>query len=64
MLLFSVVVVKGVYLFCQKCYLSQLIFRTTFTVDTRGEHAIQQMLLTHPLTNGGQISIEGYTPGR
>ncbi|KAJ8952867.1 hypothetical protein NQ314_007473 [Rhamnusium bicolor] len=42
----------------------QFHFRTTFTVDTRGEHAIQQMLLTHPLTNGGQISIEGYAPGR
>ncbi|KAF5301349.1 hypothetical protein FQA39_LY10747 [Lamprigera yunnana] len=26
-------------------------FRTTFTVDTGGELAIQQMLLTHPLTN-------------
>ncbi|CAH1116788.1 unnamed protein product [Phaedon cochleariae] len=38
-------------------------FRTTFTVDTRGEHAIQQMLLTHPLTNGGQISV-GYPPSR
>ncbi|KAG5894943.1 hypothetical protein JTB14_023292 [Gonioctena quinquepunctata] len=38
-------------------------FRTTFTVDTRGEHAIQQMLLTHPLTNGGgQISVGGYPP--
>ncbi|KAJ8977023.1 hypothetical protein NQ317_013472 [Molorchus minor] len=42
----------------------QFHFRTTFTVDTRGEHAIQQMLLSHPLTNGGQISIEGYAPGR
>ncbi|KAJ8925565.1 hypothetical protein NQ315_009405 [Exocentrus adspersus] len=42
----------------------QFHFRTTFTVDTRGEHAIQQMLLTHPLTNGGQISIEGYAPSR
>ncbi|XP_060520813.1 E3 ubiquitin-protein ligase Topors-like isoform X2 [Cylas formicarius] len=26
--------------------------RTTFTVDSRGEHAIQQMLLAHPFTNG------------
>lgn len=26
-------------------------FRTTFTVDPRGEFAIQQMLLSHPLTN-------------
>lgn len=42
----------------------QFHFRTTFTVDTRGEHAIQQMLLTHPLTNGGQISFSGYSPRR
>ncbi|CAH1993424.1 unnamed protein product [Acanthoscelides obtectus] len=39
-------------------------FRTTFTVDTRGEHAIQQMLLHHPLTSGGQISVEGFIPSR
>nr|CAH7742231.1 unnamed protein product [Callosobruchus chinensis] len=39
-------------------------FRTTFTVDTRGEHAIQQMLLHHPITSGGQISVEGFIPSR
>ncbi|XP_025830013.1 E3 ubiquitin-protein ligase Topors-like [Agrilus planipennis] len=30
-------------------------FRTTFTVDPRGELAIQQMLLSHPLTNNFYI---------
>ncbi|CAH0550996.1 unnamed protein product [Brassicogethes aeneus] len=49
------------FLFLPQPTRHQFHFRTTFTVDTRGEHAIQQMLLTHPLTNGG-ISI-GY-PGR
>ncbi|XP_050499740.1 E3 ubiquitin-protein ligase Topors-like isoform X2 [Diabrotica virgifera virgifera] len=32
-------------------------FRTTFTVDTHGEHAIQQMLLTHPQIS---VSTSGY----
>ncbi|XP_066245871.1 uncharacterized protein [Euwallacea similis] len=31
--------------------------RTTFTVDSRGEHAIQQMLLAHPFTNEGRVTI-------
>lgn len=35
-------------------------FRTTFTVDPRGELAIQQMLLTHPLTNS--VFMPGYNP--
>ncbi|KAF7265351.1 hypothetical protein GWI33_021200 [Rhynchophorus ferrugineus] len=34
--------------------------RTTFTVDSRGEHAIQQMLLSHPLTSGRLTSGAGY----
>lgn len=39
--------------------------RTTFTVDSRGEHAIQQMLLTHPLTTGGRITVgTGYPSAR
>lgn len=37
----------------------QYHFRTTFTVDTNGEHAIQQMLLSHPL-----LTIGGFTPDR
>ncbi|KAK9876185.1 hypothetical protein WA026_011303 [Henosepilachna vigintioctopunctata] len=36
-------------------------FRTTFTVNTHGENAIQQMLLSHSLSNG--ISISNYMPG-
>ncbi|CAH1114586.1 unnamed protein product [Psylliodes chrysocephalus] len=36
-------------------------FRTTFTVDTHGEHAIQQMLLTHPQIS---VSTSGYAPPR
>ncbi|CAG9859424.1 unnamed protein product [Phyllotreta striolata] len=34
-------------------------FRTTFTVDTNGEHAIQQMLLTHPHIS---VSTSGFVP--
>ncbi|XP_019753287.1 uncharacterized protein LOC109532721 isoform X2 [Dendroctonus ponderosae] len=36
--------------------------RTTFTVDSRGEHAIQQMLLSHPLTAGGRITVNAGIP--
>ncbi|XP_056634328.1 E3 ubiquitin-protein ligase Topors-like [Diorhabda sublineata] len=36
-------------------------FRTTFTVDTHGEHAIQQMLLTHPQIS---VSTSGYPTSR
>ncbi|XP_044745717.1 E3 ubiquitin-protein ligase Topors-like [Coccinella septempunctata] len=35
-------------------------FRTTFTVNTHGENAIQQMLMSHSLTNG--ITISNYLP--
>ncbi|KAL1512836.1 hypothetical protein ABEB36_002355 [Hypothenemus hampei] len=36
--------------------------RTTVTVDSRGEHAIQQMLLAHPLTIGGRITVNAGLP--
>ncbi|RZC34848.1 E3 ubiquitin-protein ligase Topors-like [Asbolus verrucosus] len=39
--------------------LHQYHFRTTFTVDSHGEHAIQQMLLSHPL-----LTIGTFTPDR
>lgn len=35
-------------------------FRTTFTVNTHGENAIQRMLMSHSLTNG--ITISNYLP--
>ncbi|XP_022920760.1 E3 ubiquitin-protein ligase Topors-like [Onthophagus taurus] len=38
-------------------------FRTTFTVDPRGEFAIQQMLLSHPLTNSISY-VPHYVPER
>lgn len=39
-----------------------LNFRTTFTVDSRGEHAIQEMLLTHPLAASGRMTINNGIP--
>lgn len=36
--------------------------RTTFTVDSRGEHAIQEMLLTHPLAASGRMTINNGIP--
>ncbi|XP_030760075.1 E3 ubiquitin-protein ligase Topors-like [Sitophilus oryzae] len=38
--------------------------RTTFTVDSRGEHAIQQMLLSHPLTSGRLTVDTGFQRSR
>lgn len=38
--------------------LQYTFFRTTFTVNTHGENAIQRMLMSHSLTNG--ITISNY----